>query len=117
MPVSKIASTVIPATPGWSVAHLIRAGARWEEGLLLDPVIAWAIVLMKEPEVGNWYEVTPITADGAEEDGNWALKRPNGTFHIPRDCMFETESEVLSYLKALADAPDRQPRARPVPAP
>lgn len=112
MPTPKVTPpTLIPATPGWSIAFFIAAGTHggetWGDSLLLEPIIAWAIDYEVNPDLGNWHDVTPVTIEGTTHIGEWAIKRPDGKFQIPDDTTLDDESAAIAHLKEAAAKADK----------
>jgi hypothetical protein len=95
--------TLVPALPGWSVAHLTFSDSNYDPAtasLAFDPILAWEITRGEDYYGKDYYDVSPITLDGIPSDSDhWAIKRSDGIFEIPATRTFGTEEETLDYLR------------------
>jgi hypothetical protein len=101
--------TVIPALPGWYVAHFGPADSEgavsWEDHLFFEPIIAWEIerceASTRRGERIVSHHAEPITLDGDMRDkGNrWAIKKPDGQCEIPYMATFENATRLLEYFQ------------------
>jgi hypothetical protein len=106
---------IVPALPGWFVGLFVDRRGEDGEGFVYDPIIAWELKRERSfyhqlsGRSGTFVHctVTPITCEGCIEDdtqdGNWAIKRPDGSFDIPGDRAFETEAQAIAYFRERID--------------
>jgi hypothetical protein len=117
MPKITTTRTIVPALAGWYVVELIEAGEsadeRWDDGLALDPIIAWEIGQHSDEDGNDWHSVTPITHDCSARVEPIAVKRPDGKFEIPwNGYMLDSEAKTIAMLKDLRDR--NRKKLRPV---
>lgn len=106
--------SVVPATPGWYVGFLVKAGKEggesWDAFFSFDPIIAWEIERHDtpyHPKAGRipgesfvTHSVQPITLDGSMNNDvdTWVIKRPDGRIEIPHDATCENEADAIKRL-------------------
>lgn len=95
--------TAIPAAPGWSIAVFVEADADIPAEFSYHPIVAWDIQRIDQPEHRRHKlarRAIPIAFGMTlEQMGNrWAVRDPEGHFHINEDQSFDTEDEALKYF-------------------
>lgn len=114
----KTTYTTIPAQPGWYISILLEAYDEDPASLQDEPVIAWEIERSEEVDHhGASYvsrDARPLTADfelnggtisgGVTIGNHWVIKRPDGKYLVPGDCVLDNDAAALAYLvKQVAD--------------
>jgi hypothetical protein len=100
--------TIIPASSGWLVCHLVDGGPGPDE-FVYEPIIAWEIERIESdyhPRVNRpdercvFHGVMPLTTNGNmnNQANLWCIKRPDGKFEV-LDSIQDTEAEAMKQIK------------------
>jgi len=110
--------TIIPAQPGWCV---VRADNERAPQAQLDEqaILAWQIEIWHGRLGHTTDRPCPITTErifrpqSAESASQWAIKCPDGTYHIPGQRNFGTDAKAcLDYLSKSAGNMQKPARQR-----
>src|SRR5215831_11028757 len=90
--------SIVPAQPGYAV-YRIHDG----EFVPPDPVVAFVIVKNRRSDGSFFLWNHPLTSetDGFMDENSqeYALKRPDGSFDFPCECVLANQKEAEAYIK------------------
>ncbi len=113
--------TVIPAQPGFAVVEPVYGDDNDIVSLSFSPILAWAIAVTSEKDLGGDIEVkpdfpVPITIEGGQNFNSsveWAIARPDGKISFVMEGDYETKEEVLKdFQRRHEDAKAEKAKAK-----
>ena len=97
-----IASTIIPAQPGWNVLEPLTDETGKVISFFRQPIIAWRVETQESQRTEKRFDIPhPVTIESVNDDA--LIERPDGIIVALEDRWFESEADALEAMQNPAE--------------